>query len=306
VTEFTISKAAKVGRKARIFLSGVSGSGKSYTALTWARVLGQRIVVIDTENDSALDYADLFEFDHLPLRAPYSVDRYIAAMDAAVAHGAEVVVVDSLSHAWAGKGGLLALVDSHRDAFGGGWKAATPKHLDLIDRMTSLPAHLVATARSKQDYAIEDGANGKKTITKLGLAPVQRDGLEYEFSVTADITRDHYLTVTKTRCRDLDDYTETRPGTELADRVLKWLTEGRSVVEQVEAVYGQALDAASADELVVLFRATPPSLLGETVADGAGNAVQLGAFIGARGATLRAAENAARRAQTQQDGQVPA
>lgn len=300
MTEFAIQRAAKVGRKARIFLSGVAGSGKTYTALTWARVLGESVLVIDTENDSALDYADLFTFDHLPLRAPYTVERYIAAMNAAVEHGADVVVVDSLSHAWAGKGGLLALVDSHRDAFGGGWKAATPKHLDLIDRMTSLSAHFIGTARSKQDYAIEEDAAGKKKITKLGLAPVQRDGLEYEFAVTADLSRDHVLTVTKSRCRDLDEYVETKPGTELADRVLKWLTEGRSVVEQVEACYGQAIDAGTADDLVALYRSVPPSLLGERVSDGDGGAVRLGEFVTARGAALRASERAARQGITQE------
>lgn len=305
MSEFTIQKAAKVGRKARVFLSGVSGSGKTYTALTWARVLGQRVVVIDTENDSALDYADLFDFDHLPLRAPYTVERYTGAMDAAVEHGADVVVIDSLSHGWAGKGGLLELVDTlgaqnRGDKFGAGWRVATPKHLDLIDRMTSLPAHVIATARSKQEYAIEVNDRGKNTPVKLGLAPVQRDGLEYEFAVTADITRQHVLTVTKSRCRDLDEYTETKPGPELAERLLKWLTEGRSVTEQVEAVYGQALDAQTADEFAALYRSTPPALLGELVADGDSGQVRLGAFIKARGSALRAAENAARAQQTQE------
>lgn len=300
MSDFVIQKAAKVGRKARLFLSGVSGSGKSYTALTWARVLGERVVVVDTENDSALDYADLFDFDHLPLRAPYSVDRYIAAMNAAVEHGAEVVVVDSLSHAWAGKGGLLELVDTlgaqnRGDKFGAGWRVATPKHLEFIDRMTSLPAHLIATARSKQEYAVELNDRGKNTPVKLGLAPVQRDGLEYEFAVTADITRDHVLTVSKSRCRDLDEYVETKPGTELAERLLKWLTEGRSIVEQVEALYGQAQDAGGADELATLFRSIPPALLGErVVVDDGTTPVRLGEFVKARGAALRAAENAAR------------
>lgn len=306
MSEFTIQPAVKIGRKARIFLAGVSGSGKTYTAMTWARVLGQHVVVIDTENDSALDYADLFEFDHLPLRAPYTVDRYIGAMNAAVEHGAEVVVLDSLSHAWAGKGGLLEMVDrlgaqNRGDKFGAGWRVATPQHLDLIDRMTSLPAHFIATARSKQEYAMEQGANGRNTITKLGLAPVQREGLEYEFSVTADITRDHVLTVTKTRCRDLDEYVETKPSTELAERVLKWLTEGRSVSEQVEAAYGEAIDATSADDLAALYKRIPPALRGEKVADGQGGTVLLGGLIAARGAGLRAEEQQRQRAATQTD-----
>lgn len=310
-TEFTIQPAAKVGRKARIFLSGVSGSGKSYTALTWARALGQRVVVIDTENDSALDYADLFTFDHLPLRAPFTVERYIGAMDAAVAHGADVVVIDSLSHAWAGKGGLLELVDTlgaqnRGDKFGAGWRVATPKHLDLIDHMTSLPAHFIATARSKQEYAIEQNDRGKNSPVKLGLAPVQREGLEYEFAVTADITREHVLTVTKTRCRDLDDYVETKPGTDLADRVLKWLTEGRSVVEQVEAVYGEAVDATTSDDLASLRDRTAPALLNETVISDDGGRVTLGGYIATKGRMLWETERAARRTITQDDGQAPA
>jgi AAA domain-containing protein len=307
MSEFIIQPAVKRGRKARIFLSGVSGSGKSFTAYQWAGVLGGCVVVIDTENDSALDYAGDFDFHHLPLRPPYTVARYCGAMDAAISYGADVVVIDSTSHAWAGKGGLLEVVDRSGSGdggkFGNGWKVATPQHLDLIEHMTSLPAHLIATARSKQEYAMERGESGPAKVVKLGMAPVQRDGLEYEFSVTADITREHLLTVTKTRCRDLDDYSETKPGTELAERLLKWLTDGPTVADQVEVVYGGAIDATSADALATLYRSTSPVLLGEPVSDGQGGTVKLSEFITARGLALRAEENAARRAQAQPESQ---
>jgi hypothetical protein len=304
-SEFSIRPAERIGRKARVFLSGVSGSGKSFTALTWAQVLGRHVVVIDTENDSALDYAGDFTFRHLPLRAPYTVQRYIGAMDAAVSDGADVVVVDSVSHAWAGKGGLLELVDrvggsGDGGKFGAGWKTATPLHLDLIEHMTSLPAHLIVTARSRQEYTLErPPEGGRAQVVKLGMAPVQRDGLEYEFSVTADLTIDHVLTVSKTRCRALDNYSEVKPGTEVAERLLAWLTEGRSVTDQVDAVYMAAQDATTAAELVRLRDSAAPAVLGEMVpaADG-GDPVPLGAYIAAKGRQLWAAEQADRQQST--------
>ena len=105
-------------------------------------------------------------------------------------------MIDSLSHAWAGKGGILEFVDSRKaaggDGFGDGWRKATPKHNALVDAILSAHMHIIATMRSKTEYVVEV-VNGKNKIRKMGLQPVQRDGVEYEFDVTGDLDLDNVL-----------------------------------------------------------------------------------------------------------------
>jgi hypothetical protein len=289
MTEFAFAKATKEQRRARIFLSGPSGSGKTYTALIWAQVLGKHIGVIDTENDSALDYADQFDFQHLSLNKPYTVGRYVAAMDAAAAAGLDVLLVDSASHAWSGKGGLLEVVDRYGaqnkgDNFSG-WRVATPQHLDFIEAMMSVPMHLIVTTRAKQRYELQQNDRGKWSPVKLGLEPVQREGLEYEFALAAEMTVEHVLTVTKTRCAALDGYTETKPGPHVAEVLADWLGHGRPLDEVVEELFGQAQDATTSAELLALReKARTKGASSSTVADpDTGEMTTLDEYVARRG-----------------------
>jgi hypothetical protein len=256
MSEFAFTPASKEQRKARIFLSGPSGSGKTYTALIWASVLGKRVGVIDTEHDSALDYADEFDFHHLSLNKPYTVPRYIAAIDAAASAGLDVLLIDSVSHAWAGSGGLLSIVDEYGKAHRGdsfsGWREATPQHLLLIEAMLSAPMHLIVTTRAKQDYQLQQNDRGKWEPVKLGLAPVQREGLEYEFAIAGEMSVDHVLTITKTRVHSLDGYTEVKPGRDVAETLVQWLGHGRAAEDVIEELFLAAQDAASVGDLQAL------------------------------------------------------
>lgn len=235
----TFAKATKRQRRARVLISAPAGAGKTYTALTWGRAIGGRLGVVDTEHGSALDYADLFDFDHMDLQPPYTVDRYTAALAAAAEAGIGTLIVDSLSHAWAGKGGLLELVDeigakNNGDKFGAGWRVATPKHLEFIEALLSFPGHLICTARAKMDYQLQQNDRGKWSPVKLGLAPVQRDGLEYEFAIVAEMTvPDNVLTVTKSRCAAIPPGTqEVKPDETIAKTLLAWLDSGAAPAEE--------------------------------------------------------------------------
>ena len=227
-TPLTFQRATKAQARARIALIGVSGSGKTFTALTFAGVLGQRIALIDTEHGSASKYADEFAFDVLNLD-DFAPARYVEALEAAAAAGYDVVIIDSLSHAWAGKGGALEMVDNAASRAGANkftaWRDVTPWHNRLIDTIIASPCHVIATMRAKTEYVVEQG-KGQTSITKVGLAPVQRDGMEYEFDVVGDLTDTHTLHVTKTRCRALDGQTIRLPGVETAQIVKAWLTDG--------------------------------------------------------------------------------
>lgn len=225
------SKATKAAAKLRLGLIGPAGSGKTMTALRIASGLGGRIAVVDTERGSASLYVGErgIEFDVVELDS-YEVERFIQAIDDAAGGGYSTLVIDSLSHAWAGKGGILEFVDkANKRNQGGGnfgaWRDATPRHNQLVDAILSAPLHVICTLRSKVEYVVEN-VGGRNTVRKVGLQPVQRDGLEYEFTVVGDVTQDHDLVVTKTRAAFLKDAVIREAGEDLGRQLSKWLSSG--------------------------------------------------------------------------------
>lgn len=219
-------KASKKAAKLRMALVGPAGSGKTFTALAVGCHMGKRVAVIDTERQSASLYADRFEFDVLELERA-EPEHYVEALHAAAAAGYDVVIVDSLSHAWQE---MLERVD--RLALGAKYKGnsfrawgdekVTPVQRALIDALLTYPGHLLATMRTKTAYEVQkDERTGKATPIKVGLAPVQRDGVDYEFSVVLDMAEGGSATVSKTRCAELEGETIRRPGKDLAELLLR-------------------------------------------------------------------------------------
>lgn len=200
-------KAVRKGQKARVAFSGPAGAGKTWTALEAAHVLadGQPVLVIDTERGSASLYADMFDFETIDWVPPYD-PRELA--DALEEHGTGYgcIVVDSLSHFWEGEGGTRDIVDaaaarSRGNSFAG-WKEGTPAQNDMVNALLSAACHVIVTMRSKTEYVLEE-RNGKQVPRKVGMAPIQRAGIEFEFTVTADLDVEHTLIVDKTRCHAL-------------------------------------------------------------------------------------------------------
>lgn len=228
-----IRKATKSQAKARIGIAAPSGAGKTWDALTIATVLaeGGPIVGIDTERGSMELYADVFDFGVIPLEKPYSPDRFHEALRIAEEAGAAVVVIDSGSHFWNGPGGILEIVDAAKSRFGGNshaaWQVGTPLQQRMVDAMLAFPGHVIYTMRTKTEWLISEGSNGRKTPTKVGLAPQQRDGLEYEFSITLDVDMDHRVGVGKTRMPSLAGrYFAPEDVSVLAQEILAWLQSG--------------------------------------------------------------------------------
>lgn len=225
----TFKKAVKTESYLRMALAGPSGSGKTYTALTLATVLAGDlpIAVIDTERGSASKYADLFEFDVLELD-DFHPDRYVEAIQTAAQEGYGVVVIDSLSHAWNGANGLLEQVEAigKRKYNGNSFKAwgdVKPAENRLVGAITGSAIHVIATMRSKTEYVVEQNERGKATPRKVGTAPVQRDGFEYEFDVFGEMTPDNELLIQKTRCPALTGQVISKPGAGLAQIIGAWL-----------------------------------------------------------------------------------
>lgn len=226
---FTITKATKIQSKARIGLVGPAGAGKTYSALAIAAGLGQRVGVIDTENASAAKYAGVFDFDVLTLDT-FAPRTYVEAIHAIEEAGYDVLVIDSLSHAWSGKGGALEMVDAAAKRTQGnsyaGWRDVTPEHNKMVDALVRCRCHLIVTMRSKMEYVLEKDDRGKTSPKKVGMAPIQRDGLEYEFDVAGDMDLAHNWVITKTRCSALDGLVLNKPGAWVAQQIATWLSEG--------------------------------------------------------------------------------
>lgn len=218
-------KATKQQSRLRLALYGPSGSGKTYTALTIAKELGAPVAVIDTERGSASKYAgDVADFDVLELTS-FEPENYVRAMREAAAAKYPTLVIDSLSHAWMGKGGLLDQADQKGGRFDA-WKVLTPKQHALIDAILGYPGDVIVTMRTKTEYVVETNSNGKAAPRKVGLAPIQKDGVEYEFDVAGSMSVDNVLTIEKTRCPALQGRSIRHPGADVAKELRAWLSDG--------------------------------------------------------------------------------
>lgn len=225
-----IRKAERKKAKLRMGLVAPSGAGKTYSALLIAFGLGGKVGVIDTENGSADLYANLGDYDVITLSAPFTIQKYIQAIKAFENADYNTIIIDSLSHAWAGDGGLLdkqgKIADTGKGNSYTAWRQITPEHNSLIESMLQSKCHIIATMRAKTEYVMEVTDKGKQAPKKVGLAPVQRDGMDYEFTVVLDIdVATHQATSSKDRT-GLFDGQIFRPTKETGELLLSWLNDG--------------------------------------------------------------------------------
>lgn len=265
--KFEIRPAAKERAKLRLGIAGPAGSGKSYTALQIASALGGRVGVIDTEHRSAHLYAELIPggFDVIELPPPFSPDNYVAAIHAFEMAGVSTIIIDSLSHAWAGEGGALDMQGKIADKTGNSWAAwrsVTPRHTALIEAMLQSPCHVIATMRSKMDYVQEADSGSKGKVKKVGLAPVMRDGIEYEFTLFMEMDQTHNGFVGKDRTQLFDNQIIEKPGSDMGRQLLDWLNKGVEpsntpvLREQQFAAFSESIsEAQTMDELKEAYRA---------------------------------------------------
>lgn len=281
--EFT--PATRAAAKARIALCGPSGSGKTYTGLGLATRLGSTAVV-DTERGSASKYAGVNGWAFSTV-APQSFSplSLVDALAAASSAGFDVVLVDSLSHYWMGTDGMLEQVD--RRAKGGnnfsGWKEAGPDEKRMVDALAAFPGHVIVTLRVKTEYVVDENDRGKKEPRKVGLKPVQRDGIEYEFDVVGDLDHDNTLTVSKSRIPALSGQVIPQPSGDLADTISEWMADGDAMPGPLE-YRDRALSMDSVDDLKALYnKVRRLGLGGAPLQDESGDTVTLAQFIANRG-----------------------
>lgn len=225
-----IRRAQRKRAKLRCGIFGPSGSGKTMSALKLAFGLGERIGMIDSEHGSGEMYADLGEYDVIQLDAPYTVAKYREAIQAFEKEGYGTIVIDSLSHAWAGEGGLLdkqgSLVSSgkYKSSFDA-WREITPDYTRLVEELLNSPAHMVCTMRTKVEYVVEKDDRGRSVPRKIGLSPIQRDTLEYEFGICFELADSHYARASKDRMNMFDGWSNIITE-EVGQTIRQWLDGG--------------------------------------------------------------------------------
>lgn len=220
-------RAERRKAKLRLALAGPAGSGKTYSALLIAFGLGGRTAMIDTERGSGDLYAHLGNYDVCSLDAPFTPEKYIEAIRAAESAGYDTIIIDSLSHAWAGPGGVLDIQGHAADKSGNSWTAwrqVTPRHNDLVDAILLSKCHIIASIRSKMDH-VQTVENGKTVVKKVGMNPIQRDGMEYEFTVFMDLDLSHTASASKDRTM-LFDGQVFKPTPETGKMLQEWLESG--------------------------------------------------------------------------------
>lgn len=265
----------------RAMISGPSGAGKTWTSLSIASELAKleerpgEILVIDTEKESALTYADVFTFEHLPWRPPYDPTELTQTL-ADLGDRYAVVIVDSLSKFWKGLGGTLDIADGKF----GGWKSARPVQESMVEAILAVPAHVLLGVRSKMAYAVDQNAQGKQQVQKIGLAPQQDEDLVYEMNVALDIDLEHRITVTKSRTPAVPVGRMYPAGHEkkAAEDYAGWLAggvppAGREDVDAIVAAFAEVADAEKRKAVKAMFVelfGMPHSLTADRVAEARG------------------------------------
>ncbi len=240
---FNLNEAKRSKAKLRLAIDGPSGSGKTYSALLIAYGITKdwsKIAVIDTERESANLYEDLCnnsktgKYKTGQINAPFTPQKYIEAIDFCEKAEIEVIIIDSLTHAWTAEGGLLDLHDTamkkQRTQNGyTAWADVTPLHRKLVDAILTSPCHVICTIRSETDYAQEKDNNGKTKIVKVGMKPQFRKGLDYEMTIVFSMDQDHNATINKSRINSFPVNDKISPNIETGEKLLKWLNEGDDI-----------------------------------------------------------------------------
>ncbi|TCZ73285.1 AAA family ATPase [Flaviaesturariibacter aridisoli] len=249
-----LQTAQRKRARIKMGLQGPSGSGKTFSALLLAYGLcndWSKVAVVDTENHSSELYAHLGPFQVLPMRAPFTPERYMQAMEACEAGGIEVIIIDSATHEWE------ELLDHHSKLPGNSftnWGKITPRHNAFVQRVLQSPTHVICTIRTKQDYVLNE-KNGKMTPEKVGLKGVQRDGIEYELTLVFDLDIKNLAVASKDRTGLFFGKPEQRLSVETGLAILEWCNTGADIT--AHDVSGRIGDCRSIQELLELYQEYP-------------------------------------------------
>ncbi len=253
----TLRKATRQKAKIRLGLSAVSGGGKTYSALLIAKGLcgdWSKVAIIDSENNSADLYAHFGEYNVLPLTAPFTPEKYIEAIAQCEQAGMEVIIIDSITHEWEGKGGCLEIVESLGGRYQD-WAKVTPRHQAFIRAITQSFCHIITTVRRKQDYEMVKDNNGKLKVEKAGLKEITREGFEYELTINLEMDIRHNATASKDRTLLFMGKPEFVPNENTGKLIFEWCEQGTDAItiKDRNEWYLKIQNCSTQKELVQLY-----------------------------------------------------
>jgi hypothetical protein len=229
-----LRQASRKKAKIRLGLSAVSGGGKTYSALLIGKGLAKgdltKVAIIDTENGSADLYSHLGPYNVFTLKAPFSPERYVEAIQICQKSGMEVIIVDSITHEWDGVGGILSIADSMTGNSYTNWGKITPRHNSFIQSILQSNCHMITTVRRKQDYEMTTNSQGKLVPQKVGLKEVTREGFEYELTLNLELDTRHNASCSKDRTGLFAGNVEFIPTEETGKLLLDWCESGEDEI----------------------------------------------------------------------------
>lgn len=243
---FQIKKAVREKIYAKIALIAPSGGGKTYSSLRLAtgmkeeieRETGKKakILMANTEQARGYYYADEFDYDIVDIEAPHNPEKYVELIDFAVREGYDILIIDSSSHEWEGKGGCLELQQQAGGTYQS-WGRVTPRHNKFIQAIADSPIHIIATMRGKDQYEVNKDDKGKVSVQKLGVGSKQREGFEYEFTCTFTIDQKTSMaTSQKDNTHIFENETAVLLSEEHGRRIIKWANSGNGYTPRARNV----------------------------------------------------------------------
>ena len=227
----TLQKATRKKAKIRLGVSGPSGCGKTFSALLIAYGICEdwdKIALIDSESGSGHLYADMGPYNVYPLDPDYTPEKYIKAIHDCENAGMQVIIIDSASHEWSGKGGCIESNDllaktKYKGNTWSAWNETTPRHQSFIDSILQSKCHIITTTRSKVDTIMTDD----KKVKKVGTKDIQREGFEYELTIMIELDKDgHFAITSKDRTSLFIDKPAFVPSVETGKLIRQWCDSG--------------------------------------------------------------------------------
>lgn len=262
-----LRKATRKKAKIRLGLSAVSGGGKTYSALVIASGITDwdKIALIDTEHGSGDLYCHLGGYNVLPLTAPFTPEKYIDAIKDCENAGMEVIIIDSITHEWEGKGGILEIHGNMTGNSFSNWGIVGQRHQSFIDAILQSKCHVITTVRRKQDYEVSKDANGKQKVEKVGLKEVTREGFEYEVTCNIELDTKHNATTSKDRTGLFEGKPPFVPSAETGKLILDWCELGIDPMQEVNDAIAKIEACNTVDEMKEVKGLTPKHILDHPV-----------------------------------------
>lgn len=255
-----IRKAERKSTKIKLALQGTAGSGKTFSSILIAKGLSQnnlsKVCIIDTENGSADLYSHLGDYNVISLSPPFTPEKYIEAIKVCEHSDQEVIIIDSISPCWD------ELLEFHATLLGNSftnWNKVTPRHKKFIDYILQSPTHIIVTMRTKQDYVINQ-KDGKNIPEKIGLKAIQREGIDYEFTIVLELNSNHRATASKDRTGLFNDKSNLLLDASIGNKIIEWCCINTGIKTEniaLQDLYNQIQSCSSIQNLYELYKTYP-------------------------------------------------